>query len=495
MGDFSGLVDYKTPIRRRNVTKYPSLPQEWMTTNKPKVVIKQNEHDDGSVDGDEAYDFDKVFSLRKFLLVEILGIGDAGPSEPTAVESMDNFLNVPAKFEQLMTFGVCVCVDVFLYMITYLPIRVVYAALLLCYDAIRWRINKPGLAKFHRMHGYDLMRGLLIFIATYILNLFHMSRIYHYIRMQTTIKLYVLTAMMEILDKLLCSFGQDAFESLFWKTRNSPTFRKVSVAFLITSVYVVIHSLVFFTSIVTLTVAINTSDQTLMSVLILNNFAEIKGFVFKKFDRQNLFQLACSDITERFQMTLFYCLIVCVGLCQADDVWAAMPKYILVVLAMLACEVIVDWVKHAFITKFNHIDAECYIDYSCTLRKDILDCYKDKVIMDHTYAISKRLGLSQMPLACVFLRYISLAFNSPRVEAYLATMSATQIFVYGAGGFLFLLVFKIVFRVLLVYHTGVTSELEIKKRSPKKSQQVRNANRNLLSDIERYTMVRGRIEG
>ena len=92
MGDFSGLVDYKTPIRRRNVTKYPSLPQEWMTTNKPKVIIELDERDDESVDGDETCDFDKVFSLRKFLLVEILGIGDAGPSEPTAVESMDNFI-------------------------------------------------------------------------------------------------------------------------------------------------------------------------------------------------------------------------------------------------------------------------------------------------------------------------------------------------------------------------------------------------------------------
>ena len=39
-------------------------------------------------------------------------------------------------------------------------------------------------------------------------QLLNMSRVYHYIRGQTLIKLYVLTAMMEIFDKLLCSFGQ-----------------------------------------------------------------------------------------------------------------------------------------------------------------------------------------------------------------------------------------------------------------------------------------------
>ena len=54
--------------------------------------------------------------------------------------------------------------------------------------------------------------------------------------------------------------------------------------------------------IATLTVAINSADQALVTVLVLNNFAEIKSFVFKKFDKQNLFQLSCSDITERFQL-------------------------------------------------------------------------------------------------------------------------------------------------------------------------------------------------
>ena len=57
------------------------------------------------------------------------------------------------------------------------------------------------------------------------------------------IKLYVLTAMMEIFDKLLCSFGQDAFGFLFWQTHSDPhAIGTLFFALLITLFYVILHS-------------------------------------------------------------------------------------------------------------------------------------------------------------------------------------------------------------------------------------------------------------
>jgi hypothetical protein len=38
---------------------------------------------------------------------------------------------------------------------------------------------------------------------------------------QATIKLYVLTAMFEILDKLMISFGQDTLDSLYWSAKKN----------------------------------------------------------------------------------------------------------------------------------------------------------------------------------------------------------------------------------------------------------------------------------
>ena len=139
-------------------------------------------------------------------------------------------------------------------------------------------------------------------VSCYVLMQLNMSRVYHYIRGQTLIKLYVLTAMLEIFDKLLCSFGQDAFDSLYCITRMRPDPRTIFFSFIVTAVYTTLHSGLYFMLIATLTVAINSADQALVTVLVLNNFAEIKSFVFKKFDKQNLFQLSCSDITERFQL-------------------------------------------------------------------------------------------------------------------------------------------------------------------------------------------------
>ena len=60
-----------------------------------------------------------------------------------------------------------------------------------------------------------------------------------------------------------------------------------------------------------------------------------------------------------------------------------------------------DWIKHAFISKFNHINANVYDDFARVLRKDILNCHKDKVILDQTYAITKRVGLAQVRLLMI----------------------------------------------------------------------------------------------
>ena len=288
--------------------------------------------------GEQSEDVEKVFSLKKFLKIEILGIGEFGNAQAEAVEKIDNFFSVPWKFEMMILFGCCAALDSFIYMITYLPIRFVYSFLLLCLEIITrtfrlggsWVLsfndsNNDGLKSrnifFHRAHAYDLIRGVLLFVSVCVVSLLDMSQVYHYIKMQTTVKLYVLTAMMEILDKLLFSFGQDAFDSLFWKVKNftSNDTSTVAVSLIIVAVYVVVHSSLFFVNIV---VAVKISDNSLFAVIILNNFAEIKQFVYRKFDAEGLFRLACVDITERFQTTLFFILVSVVGMCQeSEELW------------------------------------------------------------------------------------------------------------------------------------------------------------------------------
>jgi len=52
----------------------------------------------------------------------------------------------------------------------------------------------------------------------------------------------------------------------------------------------------------TLNVAFNSHNKVLLTVMMANNFVEIKGTVFKKFDKNNLFQVRC------FQVVVAQCL-------------------------------------------------------------------------------------------------------------------------------------------------------------------------------------------
>lgn len=57
---------------------------------------------------------------------------------------------------------------------------------------------------------------------------------------------------------------------------------------------IVIHTSVLFFQMITLNVAINFYSNALLSLLISNQFVEIKQNVFKKFEKENLFQLTCA---------------------------------------------------------------------------------------------------------------------------------------------------------------------------------------------------------
>lgn len=45
---------------------------------------------------------------------------------------------------------------------------------------------------------------------------------------------------------------------------------------------------------ITINVAINSHSKALFTVMVSNQFVELKGSVFKKFDVKNVFQLSCS---------------------------------------------------------------------------------------------------------------------------------------------------------------------------------------------------------
>jgi hypothetical protein len=92
------------------------------------------------------------------------------------------------------------------------------------------------------------------------------------------IKLYLLVAIVEVFDRLMCGFGQDALDSLYWNTTRRPhAHPRLIVSLIVVYVYSLLHSCILFIHVSTNNVAMNSADHVLLSLLIGGNFAEIKG--------------------------------------------------------------------------------------------------------------------------------------------------------------------------------------------------------------------------
>eukprot|EP00968_Pinguiococcus_pyrenoidosus_P011459 scaffold923_cov256-Pinguiococcus_pyrenoidosus.AAC.36 len=444
---------------------------------------------------------------------------------------MANFFAVPWRLEQLLVFGFFICLDIFLYVIAYLPLRVVAALTLLVmhpFHAHRMRklretheklepvvrrklsgerngassppspIVASFMQGFHRTHMYDLLQMLLICVGTYFLRWLQLGRVYHFIRGQAMIKLYVLIAMVEIFDKLLSSFGQDAMDALYWQARKNPrSLRSMSWTLFVATIYTILHSCLLFIHMATLNVAINSVDAALLTVLISSNFAEIKSFVFKKFDKKNVFQLGCHDVVERFKLWLFMSLIGLLSWCNGS---LQLGSFLQLTCVVFSAEMLADWVKHGFIAKFNCIDASAFGEYAVVLANDITTCRRQdmpRVINDHTYAISKRLGFAQLPMTCLLIRFLMMAY--PFVRQAVQARSNAVFFLICALAFLCCVLLKVLTGLLLMATSKAitTAEAEFMTGASPRGRSMSDVERKeeltAYQKVDRFTPVNGRV--
>lgn len=305
-------------------------------------------------------------------------------------------------------------------------------------------------------HKADMLKGALVIVSSMILMRFDASRMYHGIRGQSAIKLYVIYNVLEVCDRLLSALGQDVLECLFSREtldRNPDGRSKVLRPlwmFLLALVYNVAHATALFYQVITLNVAVNSYSNALLTLLMSNQFVEIKSTVFKKFEKENLFQVTCADIVERFQLWLMLLIIAMRNIVEVGGLsigaasfsssfgggnsttsvpfsasgilpmsFTIFPKWIGQVLSpfllVLGSEMGVDWLKHAYITKFNQTKPDVYEKFLDVLAKDyysdvsttfqlflIISANAPQAFIDQN--LTRRLGLPVLPLSCLFIR-------------------------------------------------------------------------------------------
>ncbi|KAA3672169.1 uncharacterized protein DEA37_0008886 [Paragonimus westermani] len=117
--------------------------------------------------------------------------------------------------------------------------------------------------------------------------------------------------------------------------------------------------------------------------------------------KTNLFQIACADVRERFHYGIWLFIVVCRNMTDTgwnlDDLWPMLVDVFCIFLA----EVAVDWIKHSFITKFNVIPSDVYKEYTVSIAYDLLLCRQGKNTSDYFDLLSRRMGLTPIPLSCL----------------------------------------------------------------------------------------------
>jgi len=171
--------------------------------------------------------------------------------------------------------------------------------------------------------------------------------------------------------------GADLFEVLFSASTVHSTW-KCSAFYLLALAYCCLHATSLLMQVMALNVAVNSYSNALLTLLISNQFVEIKSTVFKKFERANLFQLTCADVVERFQLCLMLVIIAARNLVQlgieSSQETTILPPWVALVasplLLVLASEVAVDWLKHGYIIRFNALSLNVYDSFSSVLCQD-----------------------------------------------------------------------------------------------------------------------------
>ncbi|XP_050275612.1 protein POLLEN DEFECTIVE IN GUIDANCE 1 isoform X2 [Quercus robur] len=282
----------------------------------------------------------------------------------------DTIFRLPWRCELLIDVGFFVCLDSFLSLLTIMPTRIVMTL---------WRLLRTRQFKtWSAAELSDFGCFLIIACGVTLLQRTDISLIYHMIRGQGTIKLYVVYNVLEIFDRLCQNFNGDVLQTLFNSTEGlascPPENRRLWVwRFIFDEALAmgasIVHSFILLAQAITLSTVIVAHNNALLALLVSNNFAEIKSNVFKRFSKDNIHGLVYFDSVERFHISAFMLFVLAQNILEAEGPW--FESFVSNALMVFICEMAIDIIKHSFIAKFNDIKPTVYSEFLEDLCKQL----------------------------------------------------------------------------------------------------------------------------
>ncbi|KAG2731276.1 hypothetical protein G9P44_005692 [Scheffersomyces stipitis] len=346
------------------------------------------------------------FSLYKLLCIELnINHHDSSEDEPInaeidhSYEELVNMMKIPFYLERFMMFGLLVCVNSFLTLFTLAPLKILVVAYATIVDLYRHFTNRKIsesvrsiLSRRFLIVKKDIITLTIVSFSIVVLSSksLDISRMYHEVRGETHIKLYVMFGVLEVAEKLCSSLGQDILNILYNIPLDSKGSQipKFAVFFLLSIIYLSLHAYILISQTVSLNVAANSYSNALMTLLLSNQFSELKSSVFKKSDREGLFQIAMADLTERFQLLFMLGIIALRNLLQLNsnhiglipNSWKSWNTWFGAIfgpgIVVIGSEILVDWLKHCYISKFNKVRPRVYRNFVYVLSLDFLQVFK-----------------------------------------------------------------------------------------------------------------------
>lgn len=103
-----------------------------------------------------------------------------------------------------------------------------------------------------------------------------------------------------------------------------------------------------------------------------------------------------------------------------DRFWVLLPDCMMVLIA----EIFVDWVKHAFITRFNELQVDVYRDYTTSLAYDMAQTRQKHAFSDHSDLVARRMGFIPLPLGVVMVRVLAHAVHIDDMPSLVVSLVA-----------------------------------------------------------------------
>ena len=345
-----------------------------------------------------------ALSFTGSLKAELEGVPETALETRLPPSMLADYLRLPFVIECVVNHGIFSCLSCLLYELTFMPVS--------AFRGVRNRLTGVS-QKMSWIEYTDLLRTAILVVSVIVFNVsIDFSAVYHYIRAQSLLKLYFIFNMMEIIERLVRSWGNDLVDGLMRSAvvSNSSIFSVIG-HWIVVLVYTLIHTYIHFWRVMIISVAILAND--IMIVLVTNNFNELKGTVFKKNEPRSVYPVLSSDVVERLYLFIDVALMLFRMTTSPQRSKIPFGEVSFWIALMVGLEILTDWMKFLCLSKFNQIDNKTYWHYQRIHREDLLNSRNvemnpipplvHKGFISASHLPARRMNFMPTPLAVLLL--------------------------------------------------------------------------------------------